>query len=1026
MLDLTILAKTRKAGEEELGRLQGRPGFLPALLIVARAGQELPDPLRILAAVHLKNTLQKQWSRKDSFSNEDRAEIKSRILQSLAEPIQQVSAQLNLGLASIARAEWPRAWPDLFPALSSLIDERDLLKTRRGLQATLSVLKELNTKRLPTDKQQFRDLCVHLIDGVHNLWSQQVSIMLSRGAEQDSLENRERGEVVLAASKIMHVLVAYGWSEETFASGPQPRVLFQELCTSPIEQSLLQLCYAASTMRTDPTLNSRARPLIQSTTKTLRALFRLVNDAQEKKPLGFVPYLQPVLEKTYQNSIMFMQNTPCLVTHNQQGFFDEKLAVLSVTMLANVINCNEYKLTSSAEEPRGSGKLITAQGDVEESGTTNSAQAAHQLLSQFWSNERIHEVVRGIVMRAMVLSDEDIEEWESSPEEFALREEEQSATRTFRPACENLMLALMDTYPDPTSSVLLDMLKETENSEIINGSGMSDAAALREAVYGAIGICAYWLYEKLPFRKWLEQSLFPLLGDSREHLAINLLRSRILWLLGCIPSESYEDKQDALYEFLLSLTENSNTDLVVRIQAMRAIQRLLESWCFQAQLFEPYQTRAIRAAMTLSSTCELSSTHQGIINTVSVLVTRVEENILRSLPDLLQPISTLWGRHEGSEWSLWKIAVLQLLQNVAEKIGEAENLDAERKYNIILELQELLLPLVAACTDTQNPDFVYLGEPAVDLWAAIAKSTARYTPGMHALTQRLPSLLSAFGTDVAFFARIVDIFEAHLLSAADDIVRDFGNSTLLPLFDNYVARGYLKDQQEMRLLRSLEILLRTRSQNVPTILTPVFQRIASTVLENKSAVLGQQLHVTYLTILARFVFEYGTQALCNAVPGIPMLRLIDEWLSSYKDIGGSAFGIWRRKLWALVLCSQLTDTLARQPWSNVDLSTLQADQHRFSSVLHVWADIRADLHSDLQREVASQRLLEALGAGKPQDGSSLSNFYQRKKDSFWADRVVTLELDDAMRSTLRECSKIIPETALRPLVEADAAVSSLF
>ena len=119
-----------KAGVE-LGALEGQPGFLSALLALIRGGDATVPPLvpasRQLAAIAVRNLVRRQWGSGHGAAGaagaggpppEERAAARPLLLALVeAEASDHVASQLTIALAKVARADWPRAWPDLMPAL---------------------------------------------------------------------------------------------------------------------------------------------------------------------------------------------------------------------------------------------------------------------------------------------------------------------------------------------------------------------------------------------------------------------------------------------------------------------------------------------------------------------------------------------------------------------------------------------------------------------------------------------------------------------------------------------------------------------------------------------------------------------------------------------------------------------------------------------------------------------------------------------------------------------------------------------
>ena len=69
-------------------------------------------------------------------ADQERAEkeqLKTSLLSRLEEPDSRISKQLGITISEIARHEWPRNWPSLFPSLVSAAQMGVTLQSNRAL-----------------------------------------------------------------------------------------------------------------------------------------------------------------------------------------------------------------------------------------------------------------------------------------------------------------------------------------------------------------------------------------------------------------------------------------------------------------------------------------------------------------------------------------------------------------------------------------------------------------------------------------------------------------------------------------------------------------------------------------------------------------------------------------------------------------------------------------------------------------------------------------------------------------------------
>jgi Exportin 1-like protein len=90
-----------------------------------------------------------------ALSEEERAHLRAKLLEVLAQEDSKIAVQLALVFAKVARQDYPAAWPSLFPDLLARLAAGDTLVVRRVYLVLHHVLKELSSKRLAVDQRNF-------------------------------------------------------------------------------------------------------------------------------------------------------------------------------------------------------------------------------------------------------------------------------------------------------------------------------------------------------------------------------------------------------------------------------------------------------------------------------------------------------------------------------------------------------------------------------------------------------------------------------------------------------------------------------------------------------------------------------------------------------------------------------------------------------------------------------------------------------------------------------------------------------
>lgn len=149
--------------------------------------------------------------------------------------------------------------------------------------------------------------------------------------------------------------------------------------------------------------------------------------------------------------------------------------------------------------------------------------------------------------------------------------------------------------------------------------------ALKDSVYTAIGLGAPVLEDKLDFANFLNSTLVPEVQSSTE--ANYILRRRIAIVLGqWLPVRSGLDRP-LVYQIFQHLLDPKNNDKIVRITAGRQLKNIVDPFEFDAEHFKPFANVIIERLLILVNELELTDTKMVLLNTLSVIVVRMETQV---------------------------------------------------------------------------------------------------------------------------------------------------------------------------------------------------------------------------------------------------------------------------------------------------------------------------------------------------------------------------------------------------------------
>jgi hypothetical protein len=1190
---LSAERQVRVGAEEELRTREARgPAFVLTVAVLAVGRDEHELHTRSAAAILLKNVVSRRWGSRGGVSEDEKRAVRMVLLSSaVCEPARRVSAQLNLVVGLIARADWPAQWPELIPALNAGVasqGEADLTVPRRSLQCLLAVLTELSGRTLPAHKRQLTELLRRVMGGVQDTWMGQVHALVDGlGPSLDAnahVNALERGEVMLASARILRVIVTRGWSQEQLlavaeaAAGtprargtpaPQPLAYLEELCGGKAQDRLIVL---ARECRSWPWLRECERrcgrggdeadfgllcaselvPLSKTLAKAARVMFKTVNELQQHKSVAFLPFLSPFLDRAYRVCHFFIEAHKSFAVSPQQHQHQhqhqkqqqpqqqagqqvqaeqeqedgdeeegaeedgEKLAVLSAQFLSNVLSCKEYRPGGAQVR---NGKLITGDGDLALSTQAAAAlESAEPALLTFFSHERTAELVRAVTRRALPLRQRDVDEWFEDPEAFACSEAEPAPGEALRPACENLLLSLVDRFEAVAAPLVVAALHEGE--ELFRsqggrgrrggeGGGIAPATALLEAALLAVGISAFYLRERMDLGALLERTVFPILDVQQAGTGLDqsVLRRRALWLLGCVSADVSHRHRGLLFHHLLGLVEAAagvtgagsagaaavgEDALVIGITAAQSLNGLVQAWDFEIDPFAPFQERALCALLRLSARCESPAARLAQMQTLVSVVDRVGAALAHVAGDLVAPVAAMWVQADGAEWSLWKMEALVLFEKVVAALGEGGHVDApaqaRAEAQAVAVLARELSPLVARCLQRPSDDFVYLAEPAVRLWAALARAAPDYPAELHALLGALAPALSE--SEGSLLPLALDLVEAHTVLGVAAVLRDFGAALVLPLLNRCVLveamAQRLAAREEARALRVAELLLRSREPAALQLLAPLLWRLAQFSVsaqpqrgapgeaEAESGngtcdggsfsdedvedddVVGERqrgasanadananasstrvlpspqgpeppLLTAYLSLLARAFLEFGPAATASAVAAAA---------GAARD--GAQDGSLCRALvdaWLAnfgALGSSPLGVWRRKLWALALLQQLAETLPRMDPAgaalkdrLSPLLNVWADAHAELGLAPLLDAAKARLLLQQLQGQPPESTFAQRKTALLNGDMVATQDLEAALRESLRLCRSAAPPGLLERIVDADPSLAAL-
>jgi hypothetical protein len=117
---------------------------------------------------------------------------------------------------------------------------------------------------------------------------------------------------------------------------------------------------------------------------------------------------------------------------------------------------------------------------------------------------------------------------------------------------------------------------------------------------------------------------------GKQKPGFNIIRRRIAIIISqWIAIKIAKEKKPIVYQIFQHLMDKADplNDQVVRVTAGRKFKEIADEWEFNADNFLPYAPVMLDRLMALVQEVELAETKMALLNTISVVVERMEHNV---------------------------------------------------------------------------------------------------------------------------------------------------------------------------------------------------------------------------------------------------------------------------------------------------------------------------------------------------------------------------------------------------------------
>lgn len=924
-------ADVLKPAERQLQQWETQPGFY-SILSEIFSNHSIDVNVRWLAVLYCKNGVERYWRKTapNAMSEDEKERLKSKLISNFSEPVPQIATQLAVLVSKIARLDCPRNWNALLPALFEAVRCEDLLIQERALLILHHVTKTLASKRLAPDKKLFESLTSEIFGFVHGLWTRDLDLF----AELSLVHSENMGPAMDRANlscKIIRKQIAYGTKDP---SSNQDMSSF----LNQIFVRLKQVLGFRQSMWGNPHILEKCQKMILMMTKILLDLLDI-------HPISFIQLVRPTLEfvVTYNFSL------------SEKGLLFERFSVNCFNLMRGILSSDVYRPMKSPEL------------------TDTVKMEAYKIKMDFFQFGTLREICHRLVSQYFLLTSEDLSNWDADPEGFCLEEGGDSYKYSLRPSSEVLYLTMFKEFRTSLTPVVLEMVQAVQNP-----CDPEDMVAIlrKDAVYNAVGLSAFDLFDDVDFDKWFSTQLLQELNIKHQNYRI--IHRRIIWLCGqWVGVKMSSSLRPTLYQAIISLL-NQSEDLVVRIEAAMTLKTAVDDFEFNVEQFLPFLDSMFSQLFELLKEVQECDTKMQVLHVISFLIERTGSQIKPYASSLIQYLQTLW--QEAQEHNMLKCAILTTLVHLVQGFGPN-----------CTSMYEFLLPVIQVSTDVTQDQYVYLAEDGLELWLETLKNSPNPNDHLLQLYRNMPGLLESGTENLRISLKII---EAYLLLCPNQFMHNFCNSLASSL---HSLMSDIREEGQLLILRVVELALKVFPKEGPDIFLNILVSNVKSLVEEKNE---SMLTAMNLTLFGRIVLQNQEF----------LWKFIQQMAHHYHQEADSFFGhlldIWfdnmdfvtqpeRRKLSALALASLLSVNTSVVEEKFVGIVTTCV------GVLHDVTRIPVDDDPLLQLDS-----LVISDTDQSNEGDDEEVLHERRKHQLSKqDPVHTVPLKDYLVSQLRACQE---------------------
>ncbi|XP_075979349.1 importin beta11 [Anticarsia gemmatalis] len=827
-----------KPAEKKLQEWEIEPGFYSVLLDIL-SNHSIDVNVRWLAVMCFKNGVDRYWRRNapHAISDAERLKLKEGLMTRniLTEPVSQIATQVAVLISKIARFDAPTYWSNLIPYLIGAVSDPQPVVQHRSLLILHHVIKALASKRLVGDRRTFQDVTNTIYNMILNLWHENTERFLrfiQQGASTELItENLEKALLCL---RMLRKLTVFGLKK---AHESQDAMAFLNIVFDRAKTSL----------ECRKLLKGRGIYPLELCEKFIIHLTKVALGVLSCQPFSYVPLIRPSLEFALYYCF----------TEQGMALIYERFTIQCLNIVKGILQCVEYK---------------PPKGDVEQIKEPMTLQA-HQMKMQVLNENTLCHMCRHLVTHYFLLSADDLALWDAEPESFATDEAGESWKYSLRPCTEALFTELFQFQRETLTPELVRLLASLQQTPILPDD--LNAILKKDAVYNAVRLAAFELYDDVDFDEWFTNVLNQELKIKDNNYRI--IRRRVCQLIGQWAGvRASQSLRPAMYEALLEPLTRKDEDAAVKLAAAEALKSTIDDFNFDVEQFAPYAHHAIAALYELLVESEECDTKMHVLHVVSYVMERCGACVARGggTGALFSYLPQLWAHAAQAAHNMLRAAALSALVHLLKAVCECPP-----------NIRPWMLNVVNESTKLSEPAHVYLLEDALELWLAILETSTAADAPMLQLADNLYPILEQSSEHLRI---VVYIMQAYTLLCPEEFLSNAGGKCMALLED---MLSDMRTEGVITVLKMAEICI---SVSFPErnaflgikVIWPILIRAIHCLLEGDDLpmVLSVQLSlVSRVILLSTDLFYKAVQEASNGVaeydsdPAKVLNRLLHVW-----------------------------------------------------------------------------------------------------------------------------------------------------